>query len=404
MKYAYLTCELLGRDLDSRLLIASHLVRNGISCIVGQQWSIFANLHLCPKGVVLFKTANEVQGRAAAETKKAGHKVVLSDEEMLAVTGDASVTSPLSVSSADVFLANNSQHKAAIESIGPVRCEVVGNARVELLTRHKGAYAEEVSQIKKAGSYILFNTSFGTINSLWGDADAALKIALRTMQVPESDQARVADDILRFERANMEAVRDLIAWAKQFNHRVVVRPHPAENPDYWRSFGVEVVEKTNPIPWLLGCELMIHTSSTTGLEGALLGTPCLNVKVASYANSFITDTVNYTVTDVDSAKAAAKEWLTERSGHIASQPKPELLTNGAERTAEVIASLCADQPELTTWASLPPQERQVEKFNIRMKEFTARAERVFASAGTTLDKVTQLDRALFLLSGPTVEN
>ena len=77
MRYAYLTCELLGRDLDSRLLVAAHLVSRGIACVVGHQWGIFGNLSQCPKGVVLFKTANEVQGRAAADARRAGHKVVM---------------------------------------------------------------------------------------------------------------------------------------------------------------------------------------------------------------------------------------------------------------------------------------------------------------------------------------
>lgn len=64
MRYAYLTCELLGRDLDSRLLIAANLIKRSIACIVGQQWSMFANAvgsekaKLIASNILTFERAN----------------------------------------------------------------------------------------------------------------------------------------------------------------------------------------------------------------------------------------------------------------------------------------------------------------------------------------------------------
>ena len=61
MRYAYLTCELKSRDLDSRLLIADHLLDKGVSVVIGQQWSIVENIETAPVGVFVFKTANKIQ-------------------------------------------------------------------------------------------------------------------------------------------------------------------------------------------------------------------------------------------------------------------------------------------------------------------------------------------------------
>ena len=73
---AYLCCELTARDLDSRLLIASHLLAAKVPVVVGQMWSIWANLREAPTGVALFSTANMVQAKEMALAKQYGHIVL----------------------------------------------------------------------------------------------------------------------------------------------------------------------------------------------------------------------------------------------------------------------------------------------------------------------------------------
>ncbi len=407
MKYAYLTCELLGRDLDSRLLIAAHLVSRGINCVIGQQWGVFANLAQCPTGVVLFKTANEVQGRAAADAKHFGHKVVMSDEEVLAISSPdeiARITSPLSVESADVFLAMDARHRDVIDRIVPGKTQVVGNARVDLLTNHATIYQAEANEARQAGAYILFNTSFGTFNSVWGSPEEALAVAYKTMEpaVGPEKAKLIAGNILAFERANFAAMQEILAWTRAtFPQRIVLRPHPAEKADIWKAFsGVEVVEKTNPIPWLLGADLMIHASSTTGLEGALLGAPCLNVVAGdaeSFGQTYLISEVNHTVRSVEDAKTAIATFLSSRSGPIAAQPQPGFLRDAVQKTADAIASLAVDAPELRSWGRHVPKARQIEKFDISNEAFVARMKRIFDAAKVKSVQVGPLDRSLFLL-------
>ena len=357
MKYAYLTCELLGRDLDSRLLIAADLLRRGITCVIGQQWSIFGNLHQAPKGVVLFKTANEIQGRMAERAKQDGHMVVMSDEEVLAISSPgeiARITSPLSVQFADVFLTMDARHSGVIDGVLPGKSKIVGNARVDLLMNHGEIYRSEANETRKAGPYILFNTSFGTFNSVWGSPEEALAVAYKTMEpaVGPEKAKLIASNILTFERANFAALQEILAWTRAtFPQRIVLRPHPAERAEVWRSFqGAEVDEKTNPIPWLLGADLMIHASSTTGLEGALLGTPCLNVvagEAESFGQTYFISEVNHTVRSVAEAKSAIAAFLTNKSGPIVDQPHPNFAPNGALATAETIESLAIEGPAIT---------------------------------------------------------
>src|SRR3954471_17235748 len=85
-RIAYLNCELKSRDLDSRLLIAGHLVDAGFTVIIGQQWAIYGNVLAknAPPGCVLLTTANTNQVALMAGCRSEGHAVLASDQEGLA--------------------------------------------------------------------------------------------------------------------------------------------------------------------------------------------------------------------------------------------------------------------------------------------------------------------------------
>ncbi len=407
MRYAYLTCELLGRDLDSRLLIAAHLVKRGVACLVGQQWSMFANASKAPRGTFLFKTANAIQGVNAALCRRHGHKVVISDEEVLAMSSSemiASITARASVDAADMFLALDARHRDVVDGILPGKTKIAGSARVDLLMRHAQIYQPEADQAREAGPYILVNTSFGTLNSVWGSAEKALGVANLTMAsaVGREKSDRIIRNTVDFERAAFSTVNELLKWVRaSLPHRVVLRPHPAERADVWRSFpGVEVMEKTNPIPWLLGADLMIHANSTTGLEGALVGTPCLNIvpaEASDLADSFALNAFNFTAGTIDEAKSAIADFLLHGSGPIRAQARPAFIPDGARTAADLIAPLSEDGPEIASWVRYEPRERQVEKFDISAADFAVQLKRIFDAVGVKSVQVGQLDRALFLV-------
>src|SRR5262245_34403808 len=85
----YLTCELKGRDLGARLLIADHVVAAGYTAVVGQFWGLtdaIMSQHL-PPGVMCFATANKVQVRTMAACKRVGQIIATTDEEALPLAG-----------------------------------------------------------------------------------------------------------------------------------------------------------------------------------------------------------------------------------------------------------------------------------------------------------------------------
>jgi hypothetical protein len=84
-----------------------------------------------------------------------------------------------------------------------------------------------------------------------------------------------------------EGMKGMIApLAERFPDRtIVVRPHPSENHVTWHEASagcqnVTVVHEGSVHPWLMACELMIHSSCSTGIEGYLLGTNVISYRPA----------------------------------------------------------------------------------------------------------------------------
>ena len=241
-------------------------------------------------------------------------------------------------------------------------------------------------------------------NSVWESVDTAFDVTFKARGMdPESQIAKERRaETIKFEQANRALMLSLLQWVRQkFDYRIVVRPHPAERFQTWAAMpGIEVVPNSNPIPWLLGAELMIHSNSTTGFEGALVGTPCLNLnplKDSMLGKAYLMSDANHTVQDAAAAVEAMDEFLTHRRGPLTEIPRPRMVVGAAEKTAEIIASLTPDVAELKSWGQHQSKQRQIDKFDVSPKEFNAKVETIFGLVGVRSVQIAQLGRALFLI-------
>ena len=128
---------------------------------------------------------------------------------------------------------------------------------------------------------MLFNSSFGVPNHARGKRFVAKQIK----KVESMYDAGLAeyDRLLKENTANLHAYVDvlpkILTWLP--NHKVVVRPHPAENIDFWKEkFAHEsriVVEADGVVTsWILASEFMFHHGCTTGVEAEIMGRPQAN--------------------------------------------------------------------------------------------------------------------------------
>ena len=84
----YLVSELTNRDWNARLFMADYALKDGYTAVIGQQWGMVNNLAMLPRGLILFKTMNKIQGAAMRHAKSLGYAVAAMDEEALPLATD----------------------------------------------------------------------------------------------------------------------------------------------------------------------------------------------------------------------------------------------------------------------------------------------------------------------------
>ncbi len=326
--------EIKNREIDSRFVIALHLLNAGINVVIGQQWSIFANVSSLPPGLILFKTVNDIQAKNMEAFYQHGHIVAATDEEVLLCAEEACFCCAFSKLAADnchLFYAQSDQHKLAVESNFPgLRGKVVvtGNPRVDATRQSERAkFANEAAEIrKKIGPFILFNTNYAIVNSVWGDINAVLSLSVRAGTVDIKNEASINAFRAgaKWELNNRDEFLKLLQWSTDNinTHSIVIRPHPGEKEGYWEGLfaihpNVKIIPRSYHMPWIMAADLLIHTSCTTGLEAALLNKAVLNlVPAPDPVWPRLTNTVNPCFSTWSDAAQVITSFITGKSSTL----------------------------------------------------------------------------------------
>jgi surface carbohydrate biosynthesis protein len=397
-RIVYLLCELKARDFEPRLLIAGELLKAGCAVVIGQRWGIAHNAPTAPRGCTLFPTANAIQAATMETVAQGGHAIVAGDEEALALAGDAllEILAPGALRH-EGFFAHSDLHAAVVGKAFPdARITVTGSARIDLSL----AAARGGARPGKAADYILFNTNFPLTNSLWGDAEAA------AAQLAKAGLADVPERVA-FETARRESLTPVLAWAVDALDRpIVIRPHPAENPQTWQALAagkhhVRVVTGESPGPWLAGAALVVHADCTTGLEAAVMGRPVLNVSAHDRGARFVMRLVNSTVATPEAAIAALRDFIAGTPLPAPARSANDLYPpHGARRTAQALMALLTERDARPlggafTWQPVARPDILKQKITVTRDE-VARSPHIVPTRAA----IHQIDESLFLLVPP----
>jgi surface carbohydrate biosynthesis protein len=407
-------CELKSRDLDSRILVMGHLLQAGFTVIIGQQWAIYGNVQAenAPVGACLFTTANANQAPVMARWRSAGHMVIASDQEGLPFAGEGFLANidPPALAQCHVFLAQSDSHREILAARFPDAADRVvtaGSPRIDLLrgVRHPAPFPRP---------YLLFNTSFGLVNSIWGDVPTACQRLLSGAGITQ-------DEIRERVRIEQSALAETTALLKACLARddidVVLRPHPSEDAKMWEALKtarLTVVTGSDPAPWMQHAAVVIHSESTTGIEGAILGARCLNLSpTPSWSRQFTMHKVNETVATAAAAGVKIDAYLrTGQWPHHDREAADLFPLHGARNTAQHLARVLEGAAPLTRmrWQRVQRTAEQRSKFSVTGAEFQQRAQAVFTNAGLDLAGkigMAELDDSVFLAApadrAPTLE-
>ena len=297
----FLMVEVAQRELDSRLLLARKALDANYRVVIGQQWLMNEYLPQFTPGIVLYKGINRIQGNLMLRAKQSGHRIAAINEEAMALAMSsfiAKTTAAEVLELIDCLLVQGTNERDAYWEHFPeavTRIAVTGNPRADLLgSGLRYCHDKDRDEIRAAhGQFILVNTNFGYINTEFGMPEDFLSHCARLGMFDPSSEKDITlfKARFQFERENMMAFNNLLPILRERypDRKVVVRPHPAENHDRWRSLvsrmdGVEVHGEGTAIPWILASDLLIHNACTTGAEAIMLEHPV--VAYCAFGNAF----------------------------------------------------------------------------------------------------------------------
>lgn len=314
----YLPMEIASRELDSRLLLAALALKRGFEVVLGQKWLIERNVDVMPPGIYLSKTLTQRDAKSLVQAKERGYLVAAIDEEMPGL-----VTSPdelrwIADDAVDVtdriFISGEHNSASVRQRFPKAGARVVSalNPRWDLLRPGlRDFYEQEAAALRaQFGSFILINTNLGFTNSEKGSAEEIISEQERLGKLSMANPKHVAyvNGILAMEAANRETIVSLIdELPKRFpDRRIVLRPHPSERLDTWRSqvdghAVVDVIREGPAIPWILAADVLVHTNCTTGVEAAALDTPAVCVLPTETATNdrYLSNRVNPVARNVE---------------------------------------------------------------------------------------------------------
>lgn len=289
-KWLIIPVEVKDREFESRLLLALYAIKNGYKVIFGDQREVLKNLNQLPRGIYFDKSISKNKTELLKEINKKGFILTCIDEEGYPYNMESFIYWKQRVSAetldlTELFFTWGEEEKDAIlNRFTPYKEKIVatGNPRIDLWTSFQNIYSEKAGEYRKRyGKYILMPSNFGAnhINGL----EFLIKQGWDYGFLETEEEEKAYRDFLEMDKKVFEHFAQLLEKiASNFpDYTVILRPHPSEDINIWQEKAkhlknVVVIYEGTVTPWILGCDLLIHSSCTTGLEAFLMGKPIVS--------------------------------------------------------------------------------------------------------------------------------
>jgi surface carbohydrate biosynthesis protein len=312
-KIVYLPIEIKNREFYSKTILAAKLIQKNFKVVIGQQWFIYDQIlkNNFPPGIFFQNSLNTYKYSQLRTFKKKQFYNVLLDEEYYSLNFnhyDALFLENISRSYFDDYI--DKYYCNTVYELNAMKKNITknkekfiltGNVRKEFLEKYSGILDSEAEKLKlKYGKFILINTNFGYINSIFEDYINKLldDNVISQKAIPEIKK------IFSFEEENLQNLLIFLEIAlKKFNNiNFIIRPHASENIEKVREIYKNLLNYKNFIidnsgnthAFIKASLLLIHTSCTTGLEAVYLSKPAINF-IPSYLKIYVENILSFEV-------------------------------------------------------------------------------------------------------------
>lgn len=338
--------EVKLRDLRSSIWLSLHLLEQGHEIVLGETASIREGLDIIKPDVYIRPglSQNETNVRNTKVLQEAGCSVVVLQTEGAVFTSDQwyrehQIQKDM-LQHTDVHCAwgerQASMIRDALDGVGGgVEILTTGHPRFDLLADGlREVYREQAEQyLDRFGNYILFNTNFASVNHASHPASRF-----------DSHHVSYESDLLS---EYMTAVRKL---SSDLDTAIILRAHPMEDLTTYRDIlsdysNVNVLRDGNVRSWIMGADAVVHKSSTSGIESALLNTPVFSyrpVKKEEY-DAELAIAVSEEVTSYEALSEALANRDNSESYSLTADQEEQLIAYFHNATDPVATSLIAER-------------------------------------------------------------
>lgn len=285
----YIPIEIIDRELGGAILLAATAVSRGWTVVLGGKQAVFNNISRFSASPGIFFLKSVVPGEVFKqdEIKAYGHRVVSLDVEGLVPSnGEAGVRlrySAESIEKSDLLFFWGKEHFASVRKVYPQidgRACVTGSPIIdEIKVRSARQLAKQNPEKKKK---ILIGTSCGFANHINGiEFSREMRRNAYSGNVSHAEimalemEARLDIEIFEYWKKTVPLIAESFPDCD-----VVLRPHPSENSEFWRSYlkayqNVRIDSGQPILEELLGANAYIHFNSTSAITSTVLGIPTL---------------------------------------------------------------------------------------------------------------------------------
>jgi len=289
----YLDVEIASRELDSKLLLATLAAKDGHHVFISSI-SLFRSLFkrgLIRKGVFHAKslTPKESKIRLHHDLRAKGFKVTSIDEEAGLITFDyerfaCQRFSEETISQASAVFCwgpHDAQELVRIYPSFKDKIHCTGSPRVDLWKSQFSSFWK-IPKSMPARPYLLFSSNFTLLHNyrpFWERVKSEREAGSykRDPKKVSNKYHRLLEQ-MRLIYHFINAIEYVADACKDID--IVVRPHPVENPEYWKAYlepqpKLHISRSGSITPWVNNAIAVIHNGCTTALEATVSGTPVI---------------------------------------------------------------------------------------------------------------------------------
>ena len=325
-KRIYTLIEIKDRELLGKTLFSINLADAGYSVVIGKKNNLYRYSNYFKSGIFFFKGMGPNNYKDMIKLKKLGHKIVGYDEEGLVMNQVETISKRVDSRCMKLveffFTVGKNQSKNTLKAYPEFNYKIkeIGNSRFDLLKKRvKNFFIGETDKIKKKyGKFVFFPSKFTILNNqLYSGIPNDVKEGpgRRVLESDLADQIKIETKLKKFFNY----------FPKKYpNIKIVVKPHPIENKNYW----INLIKKINcknfiladdkylTNSYIISSEFNVGSNCHTSLESYLANKPTINLRPANKDGLIISKLIRAISTveilDIKKLEKIIKDWFINK--------------------------------------------------------------------------------------------